>query len=252
MAKLQAIVSFLDKELKTGDYDDSSNNGLQVENSGEVRTICCGVDATLKFFRAAKKRNAGLLICHHGLSWGDSLKRITGLNYKRVEYLIKNDMALYACHLPLDGHARYGNNVLIAKAVGLSGLKRFAKHGGHEIGVIGKLPKAMPYERLKKKVRRLMDNPLKTMDFGKRSIRTVAIVSGGAGGDLARAAEEGADVYLSGEPTLAAYGDAQDWGINGVFAGHYATETFGVKALAGLLKRKFKADAEFVDLGVGF
>jgi len=252
MAKLQTIVNFLDKELKNGDYDDSSNNGLQVENSGEVRKICCGVDATLKFFHAARKRNAGLLVCHHGLSWDDSLKRITALNYKRVSYLIKNDLALYACHLPLDGHPRHGNNVLIAKAAGLTGLRKFAKHGGREIGVIGKLPKPVRYERFKKRIRRLMDNPLKTMDFGKRTISTVAIVSGGAGSDLARAAEQGADVYLSGEPTLAAYGDAEDCGINGVFAGHYATETFGVKALAALLKRKFKVDTEFVDLGIGF
>ena len=252
MAKLQTIVDLLDRELKIGDFDDSSNNGLQVENSGEVRKVCCGVDATLKFFRAAKKRNAGLLICHHGLSWKDSLKRITALNYKRVSYLIKNDLALYGCHLPLDGHPRHGNNVLIAKAVGLTHLRKFAKHGGVAIGVVGDLANPVPYERFKKKIRRLMDNPLKTMDFGKRTIRTVAVVSGGAGSDLSGAAAMGADVFLSGEPTLAAYGDAQDCGINAVFAGHYATEIFGVRALAGLLKRKFKVDAEFVDLGVGF
>jgi dinuclear metal center YbgI/SA1388 family protein len=245
-------VDYLDRELKIGDFQDSSNNGLQVENSGELRTICCGVDASLKFFRAAKKRNAGLLICHHGLSWNDSLKRITGLNYKRLGYLMGNDMALYACHLPLDGHPRYGNNVQIAKAVGLTHLRKFAEHGGVSIGVVGTLAKPLSYERFKKRIRRIMDNPLKTMDFGKRTVKTVAVVSGGAGSDVAGAAEMGADVFLSGESSLAAYGDAQDCGINAVFAGHYVTETFGVKALAGVLKRKFKVDTEFVDLGIGF
>lgn len=252
MTKLQAIAGFLDRELRIGDYDDSSNNGLQVENSGDVRKICCGVDATLKFFQEARRRKAELVICHHGLSWRDSLKRITGLNYRRVGYLIKNDMALYGCHLPLDGHQRHGNNMLIAKAIGLTHLGKFARHGGVEIGVVGTLARPIPYERFKKQIRRLMDNPLRTMDFGKRTIRTVAVVSGGAAGDIAEAREKGADVFLSGEPTLAAYGDAQDCGINAVFAGHYATETFGVKALAALLKRKFRVDTEFLDLGIGF
>ena len=252
MARLQTIVNFLNKELKIDDFDDSSNNGLQVENSGEVRKVCCGVDANLKFFRAAKKRNAGLLICHHGLSWRDSLKHVTGLNYKRVGYLIKNDMALYGCHLPLDGHPRHGNNVLLAKAVGLTNLKKFARYGGVEIGIVGKLSKPMPYERFKKRVRRVLDNPLRTMEFGKRTVTTVAVISGGAGGHVADAADMGADVFLSGEPTLSAYGDAEDAGINAIFAGHYATETFGVKALAALLKRKFRADTEFIDLGISF
>ncbi|MBN1652872.1 MAG: Nif3-like dinuclear metal center hexameric protein [Deltaproteobacteria bacterium] len=123
--QLKQITDFLDKQLAISDYQDSSHNGLQVENRREIKQVCCGVDASMEFFQAARAAGANLLICHHGLSWDVSLKRITGLNYERVSYLIGNDMALYACHLPLDAHPRLGNNAQICKALGLVELKPF-------------------------------------------------------------------------------------------------------------------------------
>jgi putative NIF3 family GTP cyclohydrolase 1 type 2 len=101
---LKQITDFLDKQLAISDYQDGSNNGLQVENRSEIKRVCCGVDASMEFFQAAEATGANLLVCHHGLSWGNSLKRISGLNYERVSYLINNDIALYDCHLPLDAH----------------------------------------------------------------------------------------------------------------------------------------------------
>lgn len=252
MSRLNRIVAYLDGELRIADFDDTSNNGLQVANSGNVATVCCGVDASMEFFVAACERQADLLICHHGMSWGDSLKHITGLNYERVAFLIKHDMALYACHLPLDAHPRCGNSAGICRALGLQARKPFGLYRGVEIGFAGRLPKPMRYERFKRLVADIMGCEPRTMDFGKKTIRTVAVVSGGAAAEVEEAGKKGIDVYVSGEPALMAYSLAQEYGINAVFAGHYATEVFGVRALAGKLSRRFKIEAEFVDLKVPF
>jgi len=252
MVDLKKITEFLDSELDVSTFNDSSNNGLQVENSGQIERVCCGVDAGMVFFQESKRRNANMLICHHGISWGDSLKRITGLNYERINYLISNDMALYACHLPLDAHKRYGNNAQICKALGLMNLRPFGEYAGHVIGFEGKLPKPISYEVFKKRVAKVINKDLKCMDFGKRTVRTVAVVSGGAADEIIEAAQKGIDVYVSGEPALRAYIFSQDYGINAIFAGHYATEIFGVRKLADLIQKRFKINAEFVDLCVPF
>ncbi len=249
---MKKIISFLDKEFGNGIFKDTSNNGLQVANSGRLGRICCGVDASLEFMQAAQKQGAGLLIVHHGISWCDSLKRITGLNYKRVKYLMDNDMALYACHLPLDAHAQYGNNAQICKTLGLRGLKKFGLYGGGYIGFGGSLPREMTMQDFKKLVAAKISGRMTTMEFGRKKVKTVAVVSGGASEELEQAAEQGYDVFLSGEYKLLAYNNARDIGMNAVFAGHYATETFGVKAVAALLRSKFKADARFIDLEVAY
>jgi len=252
MEKLDRIIGFLDRELKVVGFRDHSNNGLQVENSGRIRKVCCGVDASLAFFEEAMRREADLLVVHHGISWTDSLKRLTGLNYRKVSSLMRDDMALYACHLPLDAHPRYGNNVGICKALGLRRLKKFGLYEGTLIGFQGELPKPMRWADFKALVRRVISRELRTMDFGKAVVRSVAVVSGGGADEIAEAGEKGIDVFLSGEAKLSAYHRAQEYGLNGVFAGHYATEVFGVRALADLLRRKFKVDAEFVNLGVPY
>ena len=245
MADLNKIMTFLDRELKVSEFTDSSNNGLQVQNSGSVKKICCGVDASIEMFEAAARRGANMVVCHHGLSWAD-------LNYKRLSYLVKHDMALYACHLPLDAHPRYGNNALICKALGLRRLRGFGNYHGSVIGFQGELPRPMAYKDFKKLAAKTIGRELLTMDFGKKTIKTVAVVSGGAGALLDEAGREGVDVFLSGEPSLQAYNNAQEYGINAMFAGHYATEVYGVRALAGLLKKQFRIEAEFVDLGIRY
>lgn len=252
MAKLKDIAAFLDRELKNSDFEDSSNNGLQVENSGAVKRVCCGVDASLEFFREAQRRKADLVVCHHGMSWRDSLKYLTGINYRRVSFLIQHDMALYASHLPLDAHPVLGNNALICKALGLKKRRPFGLYNGRLVGFAGQLPRPMRYETFKNLVRRKIGSELRTMDFGRKTIRTVAVISGGAPAEIAEAGEKGIDVYLSGEPALSAYHLAQEHGINAVFAGHYATERFGVSALGDAIGKKFGIPAEFIDLNVPF
>ncbi len=252
MKKLQDIVSFLDRELDVKSIADESNNGLQVENSGRVARVCAGVDASLEFFEEAAKRKADLVICHHGLSWGDSLKRISGLNYRRLKFILDHDIALYACHLPLDLHPRLGNNAQICKAFGLRGLKPFGVYHGIPVGFRGSLPRAVPYAAFKAFCQRVFGNTVATMDFGKRIIRTVGVVSGGGADQIDDAGQLGIDVYISGEPKLMAFNLAREYGINAVFAGHYATEGFGVKALANLLSSRFGLKTEFINLGIRF
>ena len=252
MTRLRTISDYLDGELAIERFTDSSNNGVQVANSGAVGKICCGVDASMGFLREAAARGADLAVCHHGISWGDSLKRITDRNYAHISLLMKHDMALYACHLPLDAHPLHGNNARICKALGLTHREPFGCYEGTMIGFSGRLPKPMRYESFKKLVQRKISPGIRTMDFGKKTIRTVAVVSGAAAEELEEAGRAGIDVYLSGEAKLTAYALAQDYSINAVFAGHYATEVFGVRALAGLLRRKFKVEAEFIDLGIEF
>ncbi len=250
--KIKTISNYLDKLLKIQDFNDVSNNGLQVSNTGDITGIACGVDASLEFFEAAKNMGANMLVCHHGISWGDSLKTITGLNYRYISYLINNNMALYAAHLPLDAHPVYGNNAQICRQLNLQKVKSFGEYNGIEIGFAGTLKSATNYAAFKRKVEKIMNNKLQTMDFGKKKIRTVAVVSGGAAAEIAEAGMKGFDVYISGEPILLAYNLAKEYGINAIFAGHYATETFGVKALAKLLSGKFKINTDFIDFGITY
>lgn len=248
----KSIAAFLDTLLNSSEFQDSSNNGLQVENSGRTGVVCFGVDASAEFLEKAHMMGAGMVVCHHGLSWDDSLKRITGLNYQKIAFLIRNDIALYASHLPLDAHAKYGNNALICGALGVKHLKPFGEYRGRHIGFEGMLGKPMGYELFKMKIRKKVAHDIRTMDFGKRKVQRVAVVSGGGSSAIDEAGQKGIDVFITGEPVLKAYHRSQEYGMNAVFAGHYATEVFGVRALAELVRRRFKVGTAFIDLKVAF
>jgi len=248
---LARVSALLDQKLRLSEFNDTSHNGLQVENSGRVTRVCCGVDASLEFFEHAARQGADLLICHHGLSWGDSLARITDLNYRRVSFLMKHDMALYACHLPLDAHPRLGNNALICKALGIKRRRPFGTYAGVKIGYAGTLATPMRFSVFMARVRREIGEA-RSASFGKKTVRSVAVVSGGGGGELAEAGRDGIDVFLTGDPGLPAYNMAREYGINAVFAGHYATEVFGVRALGQLLQKAFGTPADFVDLKIPY
>jgi len=254
MASLQAIVACLDRELQVEAFTDASHNGLQVENNGLVRKVCCGVDASMSFFEAAAQEGADLLICHHGLSWGSSLCRITELNYRRLRFLLHHNMALYASHLPLDAHRVYGNNACIANALGLRNVHPFGMYHGQSIGFAGRLGKAQSIGAFVKRVQGIMgrEDPLRVMEFGAATVKTVAVVSGGAADMVAEAGQKGIDVLVTGEPVLAAYSIAQEYGVHVVFGGHYATETFGVRALGQLVGRQFDVETSFIDMSVPY
>jgi dinuclear metal center YbgI/SA1388 family protein len=245
--KLQKIVSFLDHEFRVEDVPDLSHNGLQVANTGDVKKVCCAVDASLETFEAAAQAGATLVVCHHGMSWGDSLKRITDLNYRRIAFLIRNDIALYACHLPLDAHPRHGNNIQICKGLGLQHIRRFGMYQGEEIGFAGRFARPVRFETLKRRIASLVGRDVMVLPYGKQTVSSLAVVSGAAPEGVEEAGRKGIDVYLTGEPRLTAYHPAREYGVNVVCAGHYATETFGVRAIADLLTRRFKIPAAFID-----
>lgn len=246
------ISNFLDKTLKIKDIEDDSNNGLQVANQGRIKKIGFAVSASIDVFELAKKTKCQMIVVHHGISWKDSLKFITDVNYERISFLIKNNIALYACHLPLDKHPKLGNNIQLCKLFGLKNVKEFGEHNKSMIGFMGNLKK----EILLKDFVNIVEDKLKTtctvLDFGKKKIKSIAIISGGGASMVTQAAKHKADVYLTGEPKLSAYDLAKELKINLVYAGHYATETFGVKALAKLLKKRFGVKTVFLDTPIKF
>ena len=247
MADLHRIVDFLNKQMRIEEYDDVSHNGLQVANSGKVLKICCGVDASMEFFERARAGGADMLICHHGISWGDSLRRIDGVNYHRLSYLIGNDMALYACHIPLDAHPAMGNNALLCSALGIENRKLFGYYHGKPIGYRGELRRAVPYSSFLKRAEKLLGGPVRGLNFGSKTVRTVGVVSGGGSEWIEEASRLNLDLFLTGEATLSGYNLAKDCGINVLFGGHYATESFGVRALAKAAGKKFHVRSEFID-----
>ena len=232
-------------------FHDVSNNGLQVDSRRkEIRKVVTGVDATLPLFKTAVEAGADLVICHHGISWGDSLKRITGLNYDLVKFLMDNDLALWACHLPLDAHAELGNNAGICNALGLVDRKPFGEYHGQRIGFSGRLPSPMSRDAFADLVRDKIGQTPHTALFGPETIETVGVISGGAADMVSQAADNSFDAYVDGEMDLAAYNLCLQRGINMFSPGHYATERFGVRALGGWLESSFGIEHQFVDFDI--
>lgn len=250
--KTIALAGFLDETLDIGNFKDVSNNGLQIENSGEVSRVAVGVDASLRGFRAAVEAGADLMVCHHGLSWGDSLKRITGLNYQLVSYAVAHNLAVYAAHLPLDAHPVYGNNAQLCKLLGVGHKKPAFGYHGNDIGFVGTLARPMSFEAFCGLVRERISPTAQALAFGKKTVRTIGVVSGGACEMLDQAVALGCDAYLTGEPGLIGYTLAENLGANALFAGHYATETWGVKALGKLIAGKFKLPVAEIDFKIGY
>ena len=248
MTTLNQITAALDAELRLADFEDASHNGLQVANSGKVTQVCCGVDASLDFFYAAHELGADFCVVHHGISWGSSLAKISETNYEIVSFLMKNDIALYAAHLPLDAHPVLGNNACIASALGLIDVSGFCTYHGNSIGRKGTLPSPITFDELCGRVRTLTPSgAFHALPFGPNLVSTIGIVSGGAAGEVSQAIDAGLDCYLTGEMNLQAYHAAKQGEINVIAAGHYATERFGVKAIGDFLSHNFKLSCNFID-----
>ena len=250
---LADIVDWLDRTLDLPAFaGDHSRNGLQVEGAhGGVTKVACGVDASPAFYEEALRRGAQLLLVHHGVSWGDSLARIAGPAYRLVAPLVRADAALYAAHLPLDAHPTLGNNAQIAKALGLRGVRPFGTYHGSTIGVRGAFPRALPWEEAKARFRAICpDGRFDSVDAGKKTVRTVGIVSGGGADEMAQAVAAGLDAFFTGEFGLQHANAAVCESFDLAAAGHYATERFGVRALGEALAAEFGLACEFVDFSL--
>jgi dinuclear metal center YbgI/SA1388 family protein len=251
MENLSKIVRFIDTYLNISDIDDSSYNGLQFEAKENVKKIVCAVTAGAETFAVAAKRKADMLIVHHGLFWKYVDPRIQSANKKRFSILEKNGISLYAAHLPLDLHPVIGNNAQLLKLIGAAKDRPFGRYNGRDIAYQGTFKKPKNLDDILSTLSSKLGAVCTVLPFGPKKVRTVAAVSGGAGrAPLAEAIQKGVELYISGE-SIEIYHDARDYGINVVFAGHHATETLGVKALAALLNRRMNVRAEFVDIPTG-
>ncbi len=249
-ASLAAIVKHCDRLLRIreiGDYD-GAVNGLQVANRGSVTRIAAAVDGTLATVRLAIKANADLLIVHHGLFWSPTYPW-TGTRYELLRLLLDHNLAVYSSHLPLDAHPKLGNNALLCAALGLKRPRPFFFSRGQFIGFQGRM-KISRNELVRRLHRATGAKPL-LIPGGKSICECIGVVTGGAGDELKRAPEEGVDTFITGEGSHWTYGAAEELGLNVLYGGHYATETFGVKALAAHLSRKFRVPWTFVDHPTG-
>lgn len=248
--KTNELVKYMDQLLRTSGITDESVNGLQVANSGNVDKIALAVDVSEPAIRKASKIHANLLLVHHGLFWGKS-EPIRGGLYKRIRELIQNDVALYASHLPLDMHPELGNNTQFVSLMGWKAADDFGDYHGQVLGKTIHFDPPATLQRIADELSGKLNCSTTLWDFGKAEIQTAGYVSGGAISMLPEAIEKGLDLYITGEPRHDSYWTAKEARINVLFAGHYATETLGVRALGAHLQKKFGLDVEMIELPTG-
>lgn len=250
MAPLGEIVRYIDKYLRIreiGDWDNALN-GLQIENSGRVSKIGAAVDVSTRALTEAAKHHVDLLIVHHGLFW-PGLQRVSGWLRRQLKVAFENDIALYSAHLPLDLHRHVGNNAHLAKALRLKPTTPFFEEKGQLIGLKARV--SIARDEILLRLEKSLGGKAKAFNFGPSKPKTVGIVSGGAGGEIYRVAAEKIDTFITGEAPHWAAIAAEELRLNLILGGHYATETFGVKALAAHLSKRFKIPWMFLNFPTG-
>ena len=250
MALLADIVRYSNDYLHIAEVEDYPNalNGLQIENSGKVTKIGATVDASSATLKSAAEQKINLLLVHHGMFW-PGLQPVTGSLHRQLKFAIENDIALYAAHLPLDLHPEVGNNVELARSLGFEKSDPFLELKGQPIG--RKANASLRRDELVARLENSLGRSVQCIGVGPIETRVIGIVTGGAGGEIHAAARGGVDTFITGEAPHWAAVAAEELGVNLLIGGHYATETFGVKALAAHLSEKFKIPWEFIDHPTG-
>jgi dinuclear metal center YbgI/SA1388 family protein len=247
---LNDAVEFMDEILRPGEVRDFPNalNGLQCANSGGFSLIGAAVDACEATIREAAQAGVDLLIVHHGLFWG-GLGPWTGATHRKMRILVDADMAVYSSHLPLDLHPEIGNNVILGSRVGFGAGEPFFFENGQAIGL--RYEEEVSREVLRGLLEKAVGGPVHLAPGGPVLARRIGVVTGGAGGQVAKAAAEGVDTFVTGEGPHWSFTAAEELGVNLFYAGHYATETFGVKALADRVAGRFAMPWKFIDHPTG-
>lgn len=250
MRSLGEIIACTNAYLRVAEIGDWENalNGLQIENSGRVTKIGAAVDVSTRVLTAAANAHVDLLIVHHGLFW-PGLRPVSDALRRQLKLAFENDIALYSAHLPLDIHPELGNNAQLSRALGLTKTQSFFEEKGSLIGV--KAEMSIAREELIRKLGKVLGAEPKTFLFGPEKPSSIGIITGGAGGEIYRVAEEKIDMFITGEAPHWAAVAAEELKMNLVLGGHYATEIFGVKALAAHLSKKFEIPFEFIDCPTG-
>ncbi len=250
MADLESILHFLEETFDVSAFPDYPNalNGLQVSGPREVSRVGAAVDATEMTIQAALESGADLLIVHHGLFW-DGFGSLTGPRFRKVAALIKGGMGLYSLHLPLDAHPELGNCALLTGSMGLTPAGRFSEYQGREVGWWAEA--SLGREVLRERTSGAVKGEVHLVPGGPEVVERVGVLTGGAASALAQAAEMGLDALVTGEGSHHHFHEAMELGVNLYLAGHYATETFGVKAVGETLSNEFSLGWEFLPSPTG-
>lgn len=251
-ASLEEMVAYSDLLLQSATFPDypGAHNGLQFENSGVVTRVAAAVDGSFSVIRKAAAQGARLLIVHHGLFWGKTVPW-TGRRAELLRFLIQADLAVYSQHLPLDAHAEFGNAARLARLLGWDRTEPFFECQGSFVGLKTHLHEPMGREVLAAQLGGVLGHAPLLIPGGPESCRRIGLCTGGAGAELARAAEAGIDTFITGEGPHWSYSLAEDLGLNVLYGGHYATEVFGVQALAEHLAQRFEVPWSFIDHPTG-
>ena len=250
------VIAFLDELLAIEGFPDLGPNGLQVPGSATVTTVVTGVSAQRELFERALAAHAELVLAHHGILWDFEPRRIGAAQAARLKLLLANDVALAAYHLPLDAHIEHGNNALLAQRLGATGIAPAFPFKGREIGVVARFDgddpdgdlDGIPADDLLARIASATGREPLVFDAGPPRVKTLGIVSGAAAGTLQEAIDLGLDAFLTGEPKEHVMAQARESGIHFVAAGHYATETFGIRRLGELVAERFGVRHVFVDI----
>jgi dinuclear metal center YbgI/SA1388 family protein len=249
VTRLTSIITALDELLNPGAFDDLGPNGLQVPGPVEVDTVVTGVSAQLELAERAIEAGAELVLVHHGLFWDFHPTGLTPVLAERLRPLFKHDIALAGYHLPLDAHPELGNNAILAERLGCERHEAFGTHKATAIGRAGTFPDdGVAATELFARVREVTDREPTVFDGGPERVRRIGIVSGGGAGWLEEAIDAGFDAFLTGEPREHVMSLAREAGIHFIAAGHYATETFGVRALGDWLADRFGIRHVWIDI----
>jgi dinuclear metal center YbgI/SA1388 family protein len=249
MAERDEIIAYLDDLLEIDAFTDYGPNGLQVPGAAEVTRVVTGVTARLALIERAVGSGAQLVLVHHGLFWDFLPTGLSPVLAERLRPLFKHDVALAGYHIPLDAHPEHGNNALLAAGLGCGVHEAFGDWRGRAIGRAGTFPgDGIPAAELVDRVGTLTGREPLHFAGGPERVRRIGIVSGAGADVLPEAVAGGLDAFLTGEPREHVMADALESGIHFIAAGHYATETFGVRRLGDLLAERFGIDHEFVDL----
>jgi dinuclear metal center YbgI/SA1388 family protein len=250
MTPLADLVGFLDRELRIAEIPDypGALNGLQLAGDGGVGRVVAAVDASLPVIAQAAADGPGLLLVHHGMFW-QGAQPVTGAFFRKLKTAMDAGLAVYSAHLPLDVHPEWGNNIQLARAIGLENPRPFFDWKGICLGLRGGWHGTR--DDLMASLSAAVGGSVHLCAGGPTEVRDIALITGGAGSEVAKVATAGVDTFITGEGPHWSHPLAEELGINLLFAGHYATETFGVRAVAAELAARFGLEWSFIDRPTG-
>ncbi|MDB4142342.1 Nif3-like dinuclear metal center hexameric protein [Akkermansiaceae bacterium] len=246
MANLDEIIEFLEDELRTDEIPDygGAHNGLQLQNEGRVTKVAAAVDASLPVIEKAIAADADLLIVHHGMFW-QGVRSFTGPTYQKIKKAMDHGLAIYSSHIPLDIHPSWGNNVLLAEGLELGETTPFFDWKGILLG--RSVSSNLSLSELEERLSHLLGGPVLAQGPGDGGVGRIGIITGGAGSEVEAVAAQGINTFITGEGPHWSSPLAEEIGINLLYGGHYATETFGVQKAAAEAGRAFEVPWVFLD-----